>query len=120
MGTWNHRLVSFTDRSDPSNACIQVCEVHYNDNGEPIAFCDANVIGDTTEEIGKVLIRMALAMERPILDSELDFGGAPDWEIDEDNACSGCGAIEGTPEWGTVGDGHDGYCPACADKREEI
>lgn len=32
--------------------------------------------------------------------------------------CPECGAIEGTEEWGTVGDGYDGYCPNCADERE--
>ncbi len=39
----------------------------------------------------------------------------------EDVTCptEGCGAIEGTEKWGTVGDGFDGYCPSCADKREE-
>ncbi len=30
-----------------------------------------------------------------------------------------CKAIEGTAKWGTVGDGGDGYCPSCADKRGE-
>lgn len=38
---------------------------------------------------------------------------------DDDNTCPRCGAVEGTHEWGTVGDGFDGYCPSCADKREE-
>jgi hypothetical protein len=33
--------------------------------------------------------------------------------------CPECAAVEGEPEWGTVGDGFDGYCPSCADKREE-
>jgi hypothetical protein len=37
----------------------------------------------------------------------------------EDATCPGCDAVEGTPEWGTVGDGFDGYCPSCADEREE-
>lgn len=37
----------------------------------------------------------------------------------EDVTCPGCGAIEGTEDYGTVGDGFDGYCPSCADKREE-
>lgn len=32
--------------------------------------------------------------------------------------CPGCEAVEGTSEWGTVGDGFDGYCPSCADKRD--
>lgn len=40
-------------------------------------------------------------------------------EHEDDECCPGCGAVEGTPEWGTVGDGFDGYCPSCADKREE-
>lgn len=38
--------------------------------------------------------------------------------FDKETACPDCGAIEGTSEWGTVGDGFDGYCPSCADKRE--
>lgn len=37
----------------------------------------------------------------------------------EPEVCPGCEAIEGEPEWGTVGDGFDGYCASCADKREE-
>ena len=43
------------------------------------------------------------------------------FEVDGDPAtvCPGCAAIEGEEEWGTVGDGFDGYCGSCADKREE-
>jgi hypothetical protein len=40
------------------------------------------------------------------------------WVDLTDVRCLGCGAIEGTEEYGTVGDGFDGYCPSCADKRE--
>lgn len=42
------------------------------------------------------------------------------FEVDGEEAvvCPDCQAIEGTEEWGTVGDGYDGYCPSCADKRE--
>lgn len=36
----------------------------------------------------------------------------------EPEVCPECEAIEDTSEWGTVGDGYDGYCPNCADKRE--
>jgi hypothetical protein len=44
------------------------------------------------------------------------------FEVDGDpvEVCPECGAIEGTPEWGTVGDGFDGYCPDCADKRDHL
>lgn len=37
----------------------------------------------------------------------------------DDRTCPGCDAVEGTEKWGTVGDGFDGYCPSCADEREE-
>ena len=37
----------------------------------------------------------------------------------EQVTCPECSAVEGTEKWGTVGDGYDGYCPSCADKREE-
>jgi len=41
------------------------------------------------------------------------------FEVDgEDPMVCECGAIEGEPEWGTVGDGYGGLCPACADKEE--
>lgn len=38
--------------------------------------------------------------------------------LDDIQACDDCGAVEGTPEWGTVGDGSDGKCPSCADRFE--
>jgi hypothetical protein len=42
------------------------------------------------------------------------------WVSDEDvEACTECGAIPGTPTYGTVGDGYDGLCPSCADKAED-
>lgn len=41
------------------------------------------------------------------------------WElVDNPMACRECGAIEGTEEYGTVGDGFDGLCPSCADKAD--
>lgn len=44
------------------------------------------------------------------------------FEVDgeEPTVCPECGALEGDPEWGTVGDGFDGYCPSCADKRDHL
>jgi hypothetical protein len=41
------------------------------------------------------------------------------WVSNDDvEACEECGAIPGTPDYGTVGDGFDGLCPSCADKAE--
>lgn len=42
------------------------------------------------------------------------------WVSNDDvEACEECGAIPGTSDYGTVGDGFDGLCPSCADKAEE-
>lgn len=42
------------------------------------------------------------------------------WVSNDDvEVCEECGAIPGTAEYGTVGDGFDGLCPSCADKAEE-
>lgn len=34
------------------------------------------------------------------------------------DACEECGAIPGTSEYGTEGDGYNGLCPSCADEAE--
>jgi hypothetical protein len=36
----------------------------------------------------------------------------------DDDPCTQCGAVPGTEEYGTVGDGFDGLCPSCADAVE--
>jgi predicted metal-dependent peptidase len=55
-------------------------------------------------------------------DDDADEGegdqGGDDRSEDDDEACRECGAVPGTPEYGTVGDGFDGLCPSCADKAE--
>lgn len=47
-----------------------------------------------------------------------DYFGLVEIDGEEPTECPSCGAVEGEPEWGTVGDGADGYCPSCADKRD--
>lgn len=46
--------------------------------------------------------------------------GDEDFEsyVEDAVTCPSCGAVEGGPTWGTVGDGYGGYCPSCADARE--
>ena len=36
----------------------------------------------------------------------------------DEDTCRECGAVEGTPEYGTMGDGFDGLCPNCADRAD--
>lgn len=52
------------------------------------------------------------------LSHPIDFSNVAEVDGDDPCQCPDCGAIEGEPEWGTVGDGFDGYCGSCADKRE--
>lgn len=92
--------------------------------------------GLTFADAFKFFNEKATERDRAIADmvdtnDELEVDGAILSEGDDDGAwvnawvwvpfesCAECGAVEGTPEWGTVGDGFDGYCPSCADKREE-
>src|SRR5215472_4379030 len=46
--------------------------------------------------------------------NELEHVEAMQDELEAADAevCPGCGAVEGTEAWGTVGDGFDGYCPS--------
>lgn len=47
--------------------------------------------------------------------------GSENPTIDPDNEpCRRCGAVPGTSEYGTVGDGFDGLCPSCADQLEDL
>lgn len=54
----------------------------------------------------------SLAVDKVTKDMLFEFDG------DQAEVCRRCEAIEGEPEWGTVGDGYDGYCASCADKRQ--
>lgn len=37
-------------------------------------------------------------------------------DLSDDEPCRECGAVPGTSEYGTAGDGYDGLCPSCADE----
>ena len=90
----------------------------------------ATVTADTLDEAREILRRRLDAADA-LLDvdqhgqggmiAEVSMDGkAALYAIDFEEACEcpGCGAVEGTDDWGTVGDGFDGYCPSCADERD--
>jgi hypothetical protein len=76
---------------------------------------------DPDHEVGD-LQDMLRAAFRLLLPGQVKaFARDPKVEIvlDAGESCPECRAVEGTEDWGTVGDGYDGYCPSCADKREK-
>ena len=78
-------------------------------------------LDDPDHEVGDLQDMLRIAFRLLLPGQVKAFGRAPEVEavLDAGEACPECRAVEGTDDWGTVGDGYDGYCPSCADKREE-
>lgn len=69
-------------------------------------------------DLPDVSLSPAMTLYGPWEESTPDCVHDYEEEDEDEDTCLGCGAVPGTPEYGTVGDGFDGYCPSCADKRE--
>lgn len=69
---WNHRLVNVSDEptTDP---VIRVCEVYYNEAGQPCGYCDATVQGETFKEALENYKQFACAFEKSVLTGKTDF-----------------------------------------------
>lgn len=68
--SWNYRTVRCTE----SDAVFyEIKEVYYNEQGLPNGYCDADLFGETLEELKDVFDMMKLALEKPILDDRTDF-----------------------------------------------
>lgn len=66
MGTWNYRIVDRTleNAGDP---LFQICEVYYNDKGEPTGFTDACVMAEDVDGIRGEPSRMLAALDKPVV-----------------------------------------------------
>lgn len=58
------------------------------------------------------------ALEKTRTDPAYDRLNAELYDGEDDDRCRICGAVEGTSDYGTAGDGFDGMCPSCADATE--
>jgi hypothetical protein len=72
---WNHRLVRITTREE-TYLCL--CEVFYNDSGQPTGHSEPFMHGDTVEEMEELVRRMGVAVSRPVLDDATDFDNPTD------------------------------------------
>jgi len=59
MSHWNYRLIKFKED-------IEICEVYY-EKGRPVAYCEANILGESLEAIRDILRLMKKATHKPIL-----------------------------------------------------
>ena len=62
--TWNHRVLR------DSYGTMYLAEVHY-ENGQPVGYTSASVIGDTLDEMRRVLRYMTAALDKPVLDDSM-------------------------------------------------
>ena len=62
---WNHRIVQTKEG-------YELCEVYYDEDGEPYAYGPARAFGDTPEEIQEYLDWMLLGAARPVVDKWKD------------------------------------------------
>lgn len=65
MSYWNHRVVRFETEDGET---YEIKEVYYTDKGEPWAYCDAAVAGDSLDEVRQTLTYMTKATTLPVLD----------------------------------------------------
>lgn len=66
MSYWNHRVVRF--ETEDGETHYEMKEVYYDDKGEPWAYCDAAVAGDSLDEVRRTLTYMTAASTQPVLD----------------------------------------------------
>jgi len=72
---WNHRLVRIADGEE---TLLHLCEVFYNDGGQPTGHSNPFLCGDTVEEMEELVRRMGVAVSRPVLNDETDFNNPLD------------------------------------------
>jgi len=78
-------------------------------------------LDDPDHEVGDLQDMLRVAFRLMLPGQVKAFARDPkvDAVLDAGEACIKCRAVPETDGYGTVGDGFDGYCPSCADKREE-
>ena len=76
---WNHRVVQSINEFD--EVWFEVCEVYYNNKGEPCGYCNGYVGGETMVELSEQLARLKHATSLPVLNATTDFNN--DWGNNE-------------------------------------
>jgi hypothetical protein len=76
--SWNYRVVFFKGREGLIEDYYAIQEVYY-EGEKPVAYCDAEAVGDSVDELQECLDRMMKAAAAPVLnadDMEEDSGAS--------------------------------------------
>lgn len=64
---WNNRVI--VDRDEEFGDTYMVAEVYYNDNDEPVGYCDSMAnVGDSIEELRESLKMLNEAFNQDVID----------------------------------------------------
>lgn len=77
MSHWNYRIIRFKDKTCRNGWFYKVCEVYYNDNGEPDGYCDAHIGGETIKECFEEIMTIASDMAKAYLREQDIIGNQP-------------------------------------------
>jgi hypothetical protein len=83
MSTWNFRVLDVTDENG-GDPYLTLVEVHYNDAGVPVGYCDPCTGSEDLEGMLGLLRWHSLALAKPVL-KKSDFIG----EFEDGNITAG-------------------------------
>ena len=73
---WSYRVLKqqYEGKGGESSALVEygIVEVYFEKDGEPVGYCDPHVLGDTVDELRRVLAMMRDAIDKPVLETS-DF-----------------------------------------------
>jgi hypothetical protein len=74
MSTWNFRVLDVTDENG-GDPYLTLVEVHYNDAGVPVGYCDPCTGSEDLEGMKQLIEWYALALDKPVLKPSDFVGG---------------------------------------------
>jgi hypothetical protein len=79
MSSWNYRVVRHLDPTEPQGYVFAMHEVHYDDQGKPVAMTErpCGIVSDKVFGLSEILNKMREAFEKPVLNAE-DIASTPE------------------------------------------
>ena len=75
---WSYRVLKQQHEGKGGESWVEVeygiVEAYFDEDGEPVGYCDPHVLGNSAEELRSVLGMMHDALDKPILETG-DFNG---------------------------------------------
>jgi hypothetical protein len=84
MSTWGFRLIDLSDENG-GDSWIELCEVHYDDEGVPVAYSNPCVGSETVEGMKQLLDWHRLALGKPVMQKSAFVGSFNYVDKDDDD-----------------------------------